>query len=82
MKKKIQILIQETEIEKYIRLNDSTESHDSVSNGTISRVRGGKHIIIDWETNLLHIMRKEFLETDKCEFTLSECSEQCLSPSF
>ncbi|XP_055304071.1 ionotropic receptor 93a isoform X1 [Sitodiplosis mosellana] len=63
--------LKETEIEKYVRLNDSTETHDSVTNGTISRVRGGKHIIIDWETNLLHIMRKEFLETDKCEFTLS-----------
>lgn len=63
--------MQETDIEKYVKLNDSTETHDSVTNSTISRVRSGKHIIIDWETNLLNIMRKEYLETDKCEFTLS-----------
>lgn len=63
--------MQETDIEKYVKLNDSAETHDSVTNGTLSRVRSGKHIIIDWETNLLNIMRKEFLETDKCEFTLS-----------
>lgn len=55
-----------------MKLNESTETHDSVSNATIQRVRNGKHIIIDWETNLLHVMRKEFLETDKCEFTLSK----------
>lgn len=66
------LFFQETEIEKYVKLNDSTESHDSVSNATISRVRNGKHIIIDWESNLLHVMRREYLETDKCEFTLSE----------
>lgn len=53
-------------------MNDSTETHDSVSNATIQRVRNGKHIVIDWETNLLHVMRREFFETDKCEFTLSK----------
>lgn len=67
------IFDQETDIEKYVRLNDSTETHDSISNATIQRIRGGKHIIIDWETNLLHVLRKEYLETDKCEFTLSKC---------
>lgn len=68
------IVLQETDIEKFVKLNDSTETHDNVSNGTISRVRSGKHIIIDWETNLLHIMRREYLKTDKCEFTLSTIS--------
>lgn len=55
-----------------MKLNESAESHDSISNATIQRIRNGKHIIIDWENNLLHAMRKEFLETDKCEFTLSK----------
>lgn len=56
-----------------MKLNESAETHDSISNATISRIRHGKYIIIDWETNLLHTMHKEFLETDKCEFTLSKC---------
>lgn len=64
--------MQETEIDKYVKLNDSTEFHDSINNMTMSRIRGGKHIVIDWETNLLNVMRKEFLETDKCEFTLGK----------
>lgn len=55
-----------------MRLNESAETHDGISNATIQRIRNGKHIIIDWETNLLHVMHKEFLETDKCEFTLSK----------
>lgn len=55
-----------------MKLNDTTEIHDSISNATIARIRNGKHIIIDWETNLMHVMRREFLETDKCEFTLSK----------
>lgn len=65
-------MIQETEIEKYMKLNESAETHDGISNVTLGRIRGGKHIIIDWETNLLHVMHREFLETDKCEFTLSK----------
>lgn len=69
---KILFSFQETEIEKYMRLNESAETHDSLSNATIERIRHGKHIIIDWESNLLHVMRKQFVETDKCEFTLSK----------
>lgn len=53
-------------------MNESSESHESINNMTMSRVRNGKHIVIDWETNLLNVMRREFLETDKCEFTLSK----------
>lgn len=66
------VSIQETDIEKYVKLNESTETHDSINNVTMTRIRAGKHIVIDWETNLLNVMRKEFLETDKCEFTLSK----------
>lgn len=65
-----------------MRLNDSAESHDSVTNATISRIRNGKHIIIDWETNLLHVMRREYLETDKCEFTLGKFVDFKLSAAF
>lgn len=53
-----------------MKLNESSEIHDSITNATIARIRNGKHIIIDWETNLMHVMHKTFLETDKCEFTL------------
>lgn len=67
----LEAFIKETDIEKYVRLNETTEYHDSVNNETMARVRSGNHIVIDWETNLLHVMRKEFLQTDRCEFTLS-----------
>lgn len=66
------LFFQETDIEKYVKLNESSEFYEQISNDTIKRVREGKHIIIDWQTNLMHIMRREYLLTDRCDFTLSK----------
>jgi glutamate receptor, ionotropic, invertebrate len=37
----------------------------------INEVREGKQVHIDWRSNLKYIMRREFLSTDTCDFTLS-----------
>lgn len=34
-------------------------------------VRQGKFVHIDWRSNLQYIMRREYLRTDTCDFTLS-----------
>lgn len=63
--------LRETDIEKYMRLNESATVYTQVTPDVIERVRKGKHIFIDWKSNLLHIMRKHYLEFDRCDFSLS-----------
>lgn len=62
------VLFQETDIDKYIRVNASIILHERVNNDVVDTVRARKHIFIDWESNIQHIMRKHFLETNKCDF--------------
>lgn len=63
--------LRETDIEKYMRLNESAAVYTQVTPDIIERVRTGKHIFIDWKSNLFHIMRKHYLEFDRCDFSLS-----------
>lgn len=65
-------LFQETDIEKYVKLNESAEFYEQLTNDTIKRVQNGKHVIIDWQTNLVHVMRREYLLTDRCDFAMSK----------
>lgn len=44
--------------------------HEEVSPETVEKVRYGKHIHIDWKTNLHYIMKREFLLNDRCDFVL------------
>lgn len=64
--------LQETDIDKYIRLNASVILHNRVSNDVVDSVKARKHVFIDWESNIQHIMRKNFLETNKCDFSMGE----------
>lgn len=54
-----------------MRLNESGIVHQQPSEEIIQLVRNGKHVYIDWKTNLQHVMKRQFLKTDRCDFSLS-----------
>lgn len=63
--------LMETDIEKYMRLNESVVIHDQASVDVVELVRKGKHVFIDWKSNLMHIMRMNYLEFERCDFSMS-----------
>lgn len=40
----------------------------------IREVEGGKHIYFDWKTKLQYYMKKQFLETERCNLALGKLS--------
>lgn len=73
--------LMETDLPKYMKLNASGIIHPQATNEVIELVRAGKHVYIDWKTNLQHIMKRQFLRNDRCDFSLSMCSYCCCSVS-
>ncbi|KAL0269534.1 UNVERIFIED_CONTAM: hypothetical protein PYX00_007235 [Menopon gallinae] len=55
---------------KYRELYDNAEIHSKQDALVIDRVRKGEHVYIDWKTNLLFLMKREFIETGRCDFSL------------
>ncbi|XP_055690671.1 ionotropic receptor 93a [Lutzomyia longipalpis] len=60
----------ETDEPKYKRLLDGMTFNTETSAETIESVRRGRHVYIDWKSNLQYIMKKEFLINDRCDFAL------------
>ncbi|XP_059609151.1 ionotropic receptor 93a [Phlebotomus argentipes] len=60
----------ETDEPKYKRLLDGMEFQTEATNEIIESVRQGKHVYIDWKSNLQYIMKREFLVNDRCDFAL------------
>lgn len=63
--------IKNTDVEKYQILNEAAIFYHDENEDIIEDVRAGKHVYIDWRSNLQYIQRREFLKTDSCDFTLS-----------
>lgn len=67
--------IKETDEEKvsskYQTLYQGASFYTDENEGIIDEVRKGKHVYIDWRSNLQYIMRREFLKTETCDFALS-----------
>ena len=62
--------LKETDIEKFVQLYAHADFYQDENDEIIERVRGGKYVYIDWKTNLRYIMKREFLKTDRCDFSL------------
>uniref|UniRef100_A0A336KK94 CSON009436 protein n=1 Tax=Culicoides sonorensis TaxID=179676 RepID=A0A336KK94_CULSO len=63
--------LKETDEHKYKTLYDNAMLfNEEIGEDVIDKVRHGKHIHIDWKTNLQYIMKREFLLTDSCDFVL------------
>lgn len=63
--------IKDTEVVKYQQLYEKATFHSDVNDGIIEDVRKGKHVYIDWRSNLRYIMRREYLKTEICDLSLS-----------
>ncbi|KAG5667976.1 hypothetical protein PVAND_015934 [Polypedilum vanderplanki] len=59
------------DIPKYETLYKGAKFHSDENPEIIDLVRQGKHVYIDWKSNLLYIMRREYLKTETCDFALS-----------
>jgi hypothetical protein len=57
--------------EKYQHLYKGASFYSDENEKIIDEVRKGKHVYIDWRSNLKYIMRREYLKTETCDFALS-----------
>lgn len=63
--------IKETDSEKYQKLFKKAIFHVEENEAIVDEVREGKHVLIDWRSNLQYTMRREYLKTETCDFALS-----------
>ena len=63
--------LKETDDPKYTKLFRGAEFLVEDTPHEIDQIRKGKYVYIDWRVNLQFIMRREFLNTDRCDFALS-----------
>jgi hypothetical protein len=63
---------QDLEYPKYKSLFEGATVHEELDAELVSRVRSGSHIFIEWNLNLLNLMKNEFLATNSCDFALGE----------
>ncbi|KAJ6638184.1 Ionotropic receptor 93a [Pseudolycoriella hygida] len=64
--------IKNSENNKYKALNDGAMYTNNATGEIIQSVKMGKHIYIDWKTNLKFIMKNDYLETNRCELGIGE----------
>lgn len=50
----------------------NAEHHEGLSRSIIERVRSGKHAFIHRQTNLMYIMKDDFLKTNRCDFAIGK----------
>ncbi|KAK7084681.1 hypothetical protein SK128_009076 [Halocaridina rubra] len=57
--------------DKFARIGEYAERHiGKESQDIYDRVRTSPHAFLEWKTNLLFIMKEQFLMTDTCDFSL------------
>jgi len=50
----------------------NAQHHEELSQSIIERVRSGKHAFIHRRTNLMYIMKNDFLKTNRCDFAIGK----------
>lgn len=50
----------------------NAERHRELSESIIERVRTGKHAFIHRRTNLMYLMKNDFLQTNRCDFVMGK----------
>jgi len=61
------MLSDDTMIKELIKNSDH---HKELSKSIVERVRSGKHAFIHRRTNLMYIMKNDFLQTNRCDFAI------------
>lgn len=59
------------DLPKYNQLYKGATFYQEENERIANEVRIGKHVYIDWKSNLQYIMRREHLKTETCDFALS-----------
>jgi len=60
----------------------NAEHHEGLSKSIIERVRSGKHAFIHRQTNLMYIMKNDFLNTNRCDFAIGKTINKYISFNF
>lgn len=50
----------------------NAEHYDEMSRSIIERVRFGKHAFIHRRTNLMYVMKDDYLQTNRCDFVIGK----------
>lgn len=50
----------------------NSEQHEELLQPIIEKVRSGKHAFIHRRTNLMYIMKNDFLQTNRCDFAIGK----------
>lgn len=59
--------------QKYLEFIKRAERHNTTEVLSIlKKIKGKKHVLLDWSTSLRFLMRADFLLTGQCYFTLSK----------
>lgn len=66
----LELYLRHSDAPKYKRLYEAATFYERETPDIIERVRRNRHVYIDWKSNLQFIMKREFLETDSCDFSL------------
>jgi hypothetical protein len=67
---------QEMDYPKYKSLLEGATIHEEQNDELVSKVRAGSHVFIEWKINLLNVMKREFIATNRCDFSLGEFYEE------
>lgn len=62
--------LRQSSSDKYRRLYDGARFMARETPDIVERVRANREVYIDWKSNLQYIMKREFLATDSCDFSL------------
>lgn len=61
-----------SEDSKFRQFKNGAKIHTKDLNGVIESVKFGKHVFIDWTSNLRFLMKQDFLTSDSCDFGLGK----------
>lgn len=50
----------------------NAEHHKEFTQSIVERVRTGKHAYIHRRTNLIYVMKNDFLQTNRCDFVIGK----------
>lgn len=50
----------------------NAELHMELSQSIVERVRSGKHAFINRRTNLMYVLKNDYLQTNRCDFIIGK----------
>lgn len=57
----------------------NAEHHKELSRSIVEKVRAGKHAFIQRRTNLMYVMKNDFLQTNRCDFAIGKKNTKAIN---